>query len=160
MSVILSGVIVFLAGEIIVRFFLAPLHRLKEVKGEIASTLLFHANNYGQEYKPLEPILNDPSSDQRTIDERVELAKTWNSDLSKASDETRSMAAKLISAAESIPAYDLLSSCKVVPPKKSILQAKTDLIGLSNSFSPNEVAASATKSKAICRLLDINFVEE
>jgi hypothetical protein len=56
-NIIISGVAVFLIGEVIVRFFLAPLHKFKEIKGEIASILLFHANNYGQQYAKLKEIL-------------------------------------------------------------------------------------------------------
>ena len=56
-NIIISGVAVFIIGEIIVRFFLGPLHRFKEIKGEIASILLFHANNYDQEYAKLDDIL-------------------------------------------------------------------------------------------------------
>ena len=70
-SVILSGVAVFLLGEIFVRFFLAPIHKIKEVKGEIASTLLFHANNYGHEYKKLEDALASEGGDERVINERI-----------------------------------------------------------------------------------------
>jgi len=160
MSVILSGVLVFLVGEIIVRFLLGPLHRLKEVKGEIASTLLFHANNYGRLYQNLDHAIADPGEEQRAINERIESAKMWNSDLSKASDETRSMAAKLISAAESVPFYGLLSRCKAVPPKNSILQAKRHLIELSNSFAPGQFEACVESSKNIYKLLGIQFFEE
>lgn len=160
MSIILSGITVFLLGEIIVRFFLGPLHKLKEVKGEIASTLLFHANNYGQQYQKLDQALAEAGLDDRIINERIESAKMWNSDLSKASDETRHMAAKLISAAESIPFYDLLSCCRVVPHKLAILQAKGYLIGLSNSFAPNQFDTCAANSVKICQILGIQFVEE
>jgi hypothetical protein len=160
LDVILSGVTVFLIGQVLVRFFLGPLHRLKEVKGEIASTLLFHANNYGQQYQKLDQPTGDTDADARTINERIESAKMWNNDLSKASDETRSMAAKLVSAAESIPFYGLLTRCRVVPPKSSILQAKAHLIGLSNSFAPNQFDVCAKNSIKICQLLGIKFVEE
>ena len=59
MNVILSGVAVFILGEIFLRFFLSPIHKLKEVKGEIASILLFHANNYGREYKNINEAFED-----------------------------------------------------------------------------------------------------
>jgi hypothetical protein len=48
----------------------------------------------------------------------------WNSDLSKASDETRAVAAKLISVAEGIPFYDFIALIKVVPSKENIIKAK------------------------------------
>jgi len=159
-NIIISGVAVFLIGEIIVRFFLGPLHRFKEIKGEIASILLFHANNYGQQYAKLEEILGTEGGDERVINERIASAKRWNDDLSKASDETRSVAAKLISVAEGIPFYKALAFIKVVPDKKSILEAKKHLIGLSNSFAPNQFDSCAKRSEKICNLLKIEFIDE
>jgi len=159
-SIIISGVAVFIIGEIIVRFFLGPLHRLKEIKGEIASVLLFHANNYGQEYAKLDDILGNEGGDEKIMNERIESAKKWNDDLSKASDETRSAAAKLISVCEGIPFYNQLSTLKIVPPKSAIITSKKHLIGLSNSFSPNQFEAIATKSENICELLQIEFMNE
>lgn len=159
-NVIISGVAVFLIGEVIVRFFLGPLHKLKEIKGEIASTLLFHANNYGQEYAKLEDILGSEGGDEIVINERIASAKQWNDDLSKASDETRAVAAKLICVAEGIPFYKRLSYLRIVPPKDSIVEAKKHLIGLSNSFSPGQFETCAKRSEKICKLLKIEFVDE
>jgi hypothetical protein len=159
-SVIISGVTVFLIGEIIVRFFLGPLHKFKEIKGEIASILLFHANNYGQQYAKLDEILGNEGGDKKVVAERIASAKQWNSDLSKASDETRAVAAKLISVAEGIPFFKMLSFIRVVPPKSSILKSKKHLIGLSNSFTPNQSDACAKRSEEICKLLLIEFIDE
>ena len=75
LNVIISGVAVFILGEIIVRFFLTPIHKFKEIKGEIASVLLFHANNYGQVYKNLDGILGTEGRDDRVIKERIEYFK-------------------------------------------------------------------------------------
>jgi len=159
-NVIISGVAVFILGEIIVRFFLTPVHKFKELKGEIASILLFHANNYGQEYKNLSDILGTEGSDERVINERIESAKMWNNDLSKASDETRAVAAKLISVAEGIPFYKLISLVKVVPSKVNIIKAKKHLIALSNSFSAGQAVSSADRADDICRILNIEFMKE
>jgi hypothetical protein len=71
LNVIISGVEVFIIGEIFVRFFLAPIHKFKEIKGEIASILLFHANNYGHEYKNLADVLGTTGGDERVISERI-----------------------------------------------------------------------------------------
>lgn len=158
--VIISGVAVFIVGEIIVRFFLTPIYKLKEVKGEIASILLFHANNYGQLYRNLGDALGSEGEEERVIDERIVSLKHWNNDLTRASDETRSIAAKLISSAEGIPFYTLIAWLKVIPTKESILSAKTHLIGLSNSFSENQAVASADRSDSICKLLNIEFMNE
>lgn len=159
-DVIVSGVIVFLIGEVIVRFFLGPLHKFKEIKGEIASTLLFYANNYGKEYKNLQDILGAGGGDERVINERIESDKMWNNDLSKASDETRHVAAKLISAAEGIPFYGVFSLIRVVPSKANIIQSRKDLIALSNSFSANQQLPAAERSDNVCRILNIEFMDE
>ena len=158
--VIISGVAVFIVGEVIVRFFLAPIHKFKEIKGEIASTLLFHANNYGQEYVDLDTLLGTEGEEERVINERIKSAKKWNDDLTKASDETRATAAKLISVAEGIPFYTLIALVKVVPSKKNVITAKKHLIGLSNSFAPNQTVSSAERADRICNILNIEFMSE
>ncbi len=160
LSVIISGVAVFIIGEIFIRFFLAPIHKFKEIKGEIASVLLFHANNYGKEYKNLADILGTTGGDERVINERIESDKMWNNDLSKASDETRAVAAKLISVAEGIPFYNLISLIRVVPSKENIIKARKQLIALSNSFSTDQAVPSADRSDDICNILNIEFMNE
>jgi|GEM_PF-2754834 len=160
LNVIISGVAVFILGEIVVRFFLTPIHKFKEIKGEIASVLLFHANNYGQVYKNLDDILCTEGGDDRVINERIESAKMWNNDLSKASDETRAVVAKLIAVAEGIPFYPLIAFIKVVPSKENIKIAKKQLIALSNSFSAGQAAPSAERSDEICKILNIEFMND
>jgi len=159
-NVVISGVTVFILGEIFVRFFLTPLHKFKELKGEIASILLFHANNYGNEYKNIDDAIGSAGGEERVIKERIESLKMWNSDLSKASDETRAVAAKLIAVAEGIPFYKLLAKINIVPSKEDIMSAKRNLIGLSNSFSANQQTASAERSDEICKVLKIEFMNE
>ena len=161
LNVIVSGVAVFIVGEIFVRFFLTPIHKLKEVKGEIASILLFHANNYGHAYKNLDSafeVIHD--HEDIIIEERIKSIKKWNDDLSKASDETRAVAAKLISSAEGIPFYFIVSLLQMIPSKNSILSSKKDLIGLSNSFSEGQAVNAAERSDNICKLLNIQFMKD
>ena len=159
--VIISGVAVFIIGEIFVRFFLAPIHKLKEIKGEIASTLLFYANNYGNEYRNLEAAFNDAEEiEEIVIKERIESLKRWNNDLMKASDETRLIAGRLISAAEGIPFYAIVSRTKVIPAKKDILSARKNLIALSNSFPGSRAVESSERSESVCKLLNIEFMNE
>ena len=159
-NVIISGVAVFLTGEIIVRFFLGPIHKFKEVKGEIASTLLFHANNYGQQYVKLQEVLESEGGDEKVMEERISSVKQWNNDLSKASDETRQVAAKLISVSEGIPFFGQLAYLKIIPDKSSVIEARRHLIGLSNSFSPTTAVKSAERADKICKLLKIEFMDE
>jgi hypothetical protein len=163
-SVILSGVAVFIIGEIFVKFFLGPLHKLKEIKGEIASILLFHANNYGQQYQKISSALErgpeEKYLDDRIIDARVDGAKRWNEDLSKAADETRAVAAKLVCVAEGIPFFEALSRLGLVPSQKSVIEAKSNLIGLSNSFAPDQFDSCVSRKAKIHNLLKIRFMED
>ena len=160
LNIIISGVAVFILGEIFVRFFLGPIHKFKETKGEIASVLLFHANNYGHEYKNITDIIGSEGGDEKAFNERIESAKMWNNDLSKASDETRAVAAKLVSVAEGIPFYKILSLIRVVPTKNNVIKAKKNLIALSNSFSANQSVVSAERSDETCKILKIGFMNE
>lgn len=108
---IIGGVIVYVLGRIIEKFIIEPIHSQKEVIGIIADQLIFFANLY----------LN-PSSDYH--DEKYR----------KASEEIRRLSSILNAKTFAVPCYKFLEKIKVVDPKKNILEASTNLIGLSNSF--------------------------
>jgi hypothetical protein len=160
MNVIISGVLVFIIGEIIVRFFLNPLYKFKEIKGEIASTLLFHANNYGREIIRIDFKVNLQPESELQENEKIKSPEKINDELKQARKETRSVAAKLISSAESIPFYKIMAGMKIVPTKKNISSSKSNLIWLSNSFIGGKEVESIERSKNICSLLSIEFMEE
>lgn len=160
-TIVISGVLVFIVGEIFVRFLLGPIHRLKETKGEIARVLLFHANNYGNKYVNIHPdFSNDENIDERVLEERISSMKKWNDDLSKAADDTRDIAAKLIENAEAVPCYKIIAFMRLIPSKKNIIDAKAQLIGLSNSFTGDQQKVSSQRTIKICKLLNIQFGED
>ena len=80
--------------------------------------------------------------------------------MSKANDETCSIAAKLISFAEGVLFYNWISLTKVIPNHENIMTAKTNLIFLSNSFNGTDIGTTADRSNSICKLLNIEFMDD
>ena len=154
---VVVGLSIFIAGQIFVRFILDPIHNLKIIKGEIASTLIFNANRYGLAYQKTNLALDEPNLDKELIDAKIAGINKWNDELNEASDITHALAGKLIECAEAIPFYESASYLKLVPPKSNIIEAKSQLIGLSNSFSGVLQHQSGKRSKKICDLLSIVF---
>lgn len=156
-KIIITGVLVFTLGQILVRFFLEPLHEFKKTLAEIHQVLLFHANNYGQEYKFFDDYILDKTIPEFQRNERIQSHKNWNEHLNKAQDETRSAAAKLIGAAGAIPFYSIFAKLKLTPTEAEILEAKHKLIGLSNSFPGANPLHTAKKSDELAKILKLKF---
>lgn len=156
-GVIITGVIVFTLGQILVRFFLEPLHEFKKTLAEIHQTLLFHANNYGQQYKFFDDYILDPNIPDFQRNERIQSHKNWNEHLNKAQDETRTAAAKLIGRAGAIPFYSIFAMLKLTPTESEILEAKHILIGLSNAFPGSDPLKTSNKADQLAKILKLKF---
>jgi hypothetical protein len=105
-STVVAGVIVFVAGQLLVKFVLEPIQELRRLIGAIAHSLAFYAN---------QTFVQGPKHDE-------------------AMETYRQQACKLREALELIPSpfYALARCCKMLPSKKNVIQASGDLIGLSN----------------------------
>jgi hypothetical protein len=130
---ILGGFIVFVLGQIVVKFFIEPIHEQSKTIGEIAYSLIFYANLYSN------PGNSFP-------DERKE-----------AEEKLRSLASLLISRTHIIKPYGLFEEIKIVPKRNSITEASKNLILLSNSiFLPQpDIKVIIKARKDIESLLDI-----
>ena len=104
---VLSGVAVFVLGQIFIKFFIEPIHELKGLKGEIADALIFYANV--------------PAGG------RVDLVV-------KPSEDFRRFSSQLMAKKHMIPLYNLWAILGVVPNKDQILKAHGALIGISNGL--------------------------
>lgn len=118
---ILGGVIVYVIGQILSKFFIEPIHEQKKLIGEIADSLIFYSNIYTN------PGMTAP-----------ELMKD-------AHEKLRQQATLLISKTHMIPKYNFFSRLGVVISEKDIEGAFWGLIFLSNSVfqSSNEMGRSA-----------------
>ena len=105
---IIGGVLIYVIGQILMKFVIDPIHELKAHIGRITDSLIFYANVYG-----------NPGS--LSTDETR-----------KASDELRRLASELMSKRSVIPWYRFWSCLRMVPRLSDIRCTRSNLVGLSN----------------------------
>lgn len=110
---ILGGVIVYVSGQIVSKFFIEPYQEYRKTVGEIAHALVYYANVS---------------------------ANIKNELQDEASTAFRDKAALLRARAYEIPFYKwfALTLRKRIPPFDSVIIASNALIGLSNSVHGND----------------------
>lgn len=108
---IVGGVLILVAGQIAIKFFLEPVHEFRKYLGEIQDALIFYANL---------PTYEGANEETR---------KT----VLEAKDLFRQQASRLIARKKIIPWYKCLVKLKIVAPEKNIEEIHRGLIGLSNS---------------------------
>lgn len=107
---IIGSVIVFVIGEILSKFFIDPIKEQKALIGKVEDELTFYANVY------CNPNINRGN---RTVE---------------AEDKIRQLSTLLRSKTQIIPCYSLWGKLRLIPTKKNINLAASELIGLSNSI--------------------------
>lgn len=130
---VLAGVLVFVAGQLIIKFFVEPIHEQAKLLGEIAYALTFYANVFGNAsvVKP----------------EKLE----------EASMTVRKQASQLRATASTIFWYKLWQLLRIVPKQKNVLIASSYLIGLSNSTSRSE--GQIDRRKEVAQLLNLKLMD-
>ena len=118
-TTVISGTLVFVTGQIILKFIIEPIHKQKEIIGEIADALIYYANVYTH------PIFKDESRDSEMGKKRK-----------KGHEEFRKFACQ-IAKTQLIPYYKTLSILKIVTKKQKIIEVRGNLIGLSNGMWPH-----------------------
>jgi len=126
-----SGVLVLVAGQVLIRFLLDPLTELRKLLGEISDSLTFYAHVYSNPGSPNQDVLAE--------------AKTV----------LRQRASQLWARALSLPFYWLFSLLRLVPSKKSISTASSNLIGLSNSVFRGDAAENTKRAVEIREALGL-----
>ncbi|OHB91290.1 MAG: hypothetical protein A3D89_05805 [Planctomycetes bacterium RIFCSPHIGHO2_02_FULL_52_58] len=106
---VLSGILVFVGGQLIAKFFIEPIHEQRRLIGEIAHSLIFYANLYSN------PVLSKPERQN------------------EAQKVLRRQACQLRERTHVIPWYKLWQSLRVVIKYNDIEEASSHIIGLSNS---------------------------
>jgi hypothetical protein len=133
---VLAGVLVFLVGQVVVRFVLDPLANQRAIIGEIADRLIFHAAAY----------MNPGVARQELLEE--------------ASRELRRSSAQLQARTHVIPLYDELAKVGIVRSRGQIDEASRELIGLSNSvFKERYEEANMGRREKIERALSLRSLE-
>ncbi len=107
-STVVVGVFVLVAGQILTKFFIEPIHEQFRVIGEIADSLVFYANVYS----------NPGTAPRENMDE--------------ASMKLRQQASRLRARTSAVRWYGLWEKLRVVRRRGNIVEAAGNLIGLSN----------------------------
>jgi hypothetical protein len=132
---ILGGLLVFVAGQFILKFIIDPLHALKKTIGEIEHALIYHA-----------PAIQTP------------VGKTEREDA--AQEALRKLSCDLRVNIESLPLYSLLIVLYwKLPSKKNGLSAASRLIGLSNGVHEKDRSENYDIANFIRRKLNITEPE-
>ncbi|SFS70204.1 hypothetical protein [Paenibacillus sp. BC26] len=114
-----GGLIIFFFSQIILKYLIEPISDYRKLRYQISIQLVFYANRISN---PVE--FNDVNS------KNEKLVK----DVNEASNAFRKLASELIGVINIIPMYPLFSLIRLVPNTKDIIDASSNLIGLSNSI--------------------------
>lgn len=107
---VLTGVLVFVLGQFVIKFFIEPIQAQAQLLGEIAHSVTFYANVEG----------NSGLSDKEYVKE--------------VSQTLRKQASQLRATAWTIRLYWLWQLLRIIPKKKNVIKASEQLIGWSNSL--------------------------
>ena len=128
---ILTGVLVFVLGQIVLKLFIEPWQRQRECVAQIASNLMYYANVYSN------PGIG---TKERNIE---------------AADETRRMACELYASCIRIPLYRCVSRSRMFIDMDSVNIAHKQLIGLSNSTVDGNTSTNGDRVDMIRKHLKI-----
>lgn len=122
---IISAVIIFTLGQISLKLIIEPIHELKKEIVEVLNAMVFYANK----------ISSPNSNNQEIADEVGKILRKYASSL-----EAKSSI---------IPFYGVFELFRILPSKKYILEAKSLLIGLSNSIDNSKNNSGLENSSKI-----------
>jgi len=128
---VLGGVLVYVLGHMLEKFVLEPVLEQRRLIGQIASSLVFYANEYSN------PGKGRPEA------------------MAEARDAFRDQASELRASAYTVPCYGIFAWLRRVPALRAVIQASHDLIGLSNSIHTATVVTGPETSLRIRQLLGI-----
>lgn len=131
---VVSGVITFLIGQLMLKLLLEPVQDFKKTIGLLAHALIYRANVISNPGVPTEDVMSETSK------------------------ELRSFSAQLHAHLHLIPCYKTSAKLFSLPSKEQVLAASTALIGLSNSVyraSEKVYEVNAKRVECICDSLGI-----
>jgi hypothetical protein len=120
---VLSGVITYVLGQLVVKLVIDPVQEMKRTIGQIAHALIDRAN-----------VIHNPGVPPVEV-------------ISEASRQLRALSSQLQSHLYLVPSYEVTSRAFRLPTKQNILRASGLLLGLSNSLhsATEKVYESNTK---------------
>lgn len=138
-ATLITGLLIFVFSQVFVVLFLERIRVQARTVEEIAQALVVYAREYSS------PLQNGESPNNSNLK------------YSAAASEFRQLAALLRATAQTLRAYAVWQSMRLVLPRDDILRASEALIGLSNSCPPgrDDYLSSAKKSDRVMQLLHI-----
>jgi hypothetical protein len=131
-STVLSGTLVYVLGQIILKFFIEPVQELKKTIGVISHSLIERAN-----------VIYNPGIGLKEIE-------------TETSKELRNLVSRLQSHLYLIPRYSPTAQIFGLPLPAKILAASKALIGLANGVDmPDPNGFNAQSLKTVCNSLGI-----
>ena len=135
---VVSGTLIYVLGNILVRLFLEPVVELRKVIGETGDALIYFANVYTSPIK----------EGGQASDKQLECMKTL-----------RQAATRLMGKAYGAPCLWAFAIFSIVPWRAKIREAHSALIGLSNMVGDRDTRAVNQKRQEVERALGL-FQEE
>ena len=132
-STVVSGTLVFVVGQIVLKFFIEPIHKQKEVIGEIADALCYYREFCVNLKKENEPI--EISKERKDVGKKL-----------------KKLRSQLISKTYIIPYYKIFAIFKIVVKEQNIGKAEKELSILSN--------VNLTNTEGISKETGIQAIEE
>ncbi|WNR43667.1 hypothetical protein [Paenibacillus roseipurpureus] len=121
---VVSGVIVFFFSQILLKYIIEPISDFRKIRSQISVQLIYYANIYSNLFKYNEENKNN----EKLVVRLDEVSNTF-----------RKLASELIGISNIIPFYSLFSIMRLIPSRKNIQSASSNLIGLSNSIWTNGI---------------------
>ncbi len=124
---VLSGVVVFVVGQIFVKFVIEPINEFYKLTGEIEHSLIYYANVYS----------NTKLAPQETLE---------------AHQLFRRLSCDLFAKMYAIPLFHVWAKLRFLPPREFVRQAGGNLIGLSKGVldtSDRSYEANEKRRRAI-----------
>ncbi len=139
----MSGIIIYVVGEIIVKIVIDPVQELKRVIADIAFKLI----HYSHVFK----LSTSDESAAGTVEKKTDLEK-----LELAADEYRKLASMLNAGYRLVPFYPLTRIIFFLPKEVEILDARNALLEMSEEiFSAPKSYVISEKRQSIERLLKV-----
>lgn len=137
---VVSGVAVYVLGELFNEYYLKPVQKYKELKAKIAYELVLYSCYY-----------SNPINEVKSV-------STSNPQWDNASEELRKLAAETLAFAQIIPKINCVLRC--IPAKNKFIEVEKNLIGLSNSLYNAHATTNHELEKEIYQALNIKLQEK
>lgn len=136
---VLSGVLTFVIGQVLVKLVLDPVQELRKTIGQISHTLIERANVIANPGVPTQEVMDETS------------------------DSLRKLSSQLHAHLFLVPLYEKTAAIFQLPSKKALLEASDRLIGLANGvYRADETIyeVNAKRVESVCDSLGIYMPDE